>query len=71
MNEIYNVATGVPTFLGDIIDLAAEKLNSGSLIEVIDPNSTAIGNYLDISKLKSLGFVPKYSINDIVERLIK
>jgi nucleoside-diphosphate-sugar epimerase len=70
LNGTYNVSTGIPSILGDVIKLAAEKLNSNSKIVFIDPDSPVIGNYLDISKLKSLGFIPKYSINDIIERLI-
>jgi nucleoside-diphosphate-sugar epimerase len=70
LNSIYNVSTGIPSVLGDVIKFAAKKLKSNSTIEIVDPDSSWGGNYLDISKLKSLGFVPKYTINDILDRLI-
>jgi len=65
-NEIYNIGSGTPTSVFEIIDLAKNYLNSSSKIKSIDTPKfhtqvQARDFYLDCSKLKNLGF--KQSIN--------
>lgn len=76
LNSIYNIGSGVPTYIGEAIQYAKEKLNSESVIHSIPPvqfhNIVQTKNMvLDITKLKSLGFKPKYSIYDVIDTLIK
>jgi nucleoside-diphosphate-sugar epimerase len=74
-NEIYNIGNGVPVRLVDAINYAAEKLNSTSEIKNIETAAfhkvvQATNMVLDITKLKELGYLPKYDIYGIVDKLI-
>ena len=74
LNEIYNIATGQATQMGDIIYKAKEYLNSNSPVKskkrcfhkVVQAKDCA----LDASKLNALGFKPEISIDDIVEEYV-
>ena len=76
INNIYNIGSGIPTYLNKTIELAKEKLNSQSTINTIPPaefhNVVQTKNMvLDVTKLNELGFKPKYNINNILDTLIK
>lgn len=76
LNTIYNIGSGVPSYIGKAINYAKEQLNSTSNIGSIPPadfhNIVQTKNMvLDISKLESLGFKPEYDIYSIVDTLIK
>ena len=74
LNEIYNIATGQATQIGDIIYKAKEYLKSNSKV-----NSREAADFhkivqakdcsLDASKLNALGFKKEISIDAIVEEL--
>jgi len=75
-NTIYNVGSGIPTYIGKSIEYAKDKLNSTSNIGTIPPaefhNIVQTKNMvLDITKLERLGFKPKYNSYDIINTLIK
>lgn len=75
-NTIYNVGSGVPTYIGKAIEYAKDKLNSTSNIGSIPPaefhNIVQTKNMvLDITKLERLGFKPKYNSYNIIDTLIK
>ena len=74
LNEIYNVGSGNPTQIGEIIHLAKHYLKSKSNIGNIDTpkfhNKVQTRNFwMDTKKLKSLGFEPKLSLEFIVKDL--
>jgi len=76
VNEIYNIGNGQKIYLNEIIEYAGEKLNSKSNIISIDvvPFHKKVQTknmVLDISKIKSLGYNNKYSIYDIVDKLVE
>ena len=67
-NQIYNIGSGIPIRIGEVIYIAKTKLNSKSRIQYIDtPEFHKIVQpkdfWMDVSKLKSLGFKPKVSLN--------
>ena len=73
-NEVYNVGSGQPTTIGDIITLAKEYLGSSSKIKYREaPEFHKIVQskdfWFDISKLKSLGFGQTISTREIIEEL--
>lgn len=75
-NTIYNVGSGVPTYISKAIEYAKQQLNSQSNIGTIPPaefhNIVQTKNMvLDITKLERLGFKPKYNSYDIINTLIK
>lgn len=74
INEIYNVGSGQPTMIGDIISLAKEYLNSTSHIKSKEtPEFHKIVQskdfWLDTTKLKSLGFKQFISTEKIIKEL--
>ena len=76
VNEIYNIGNGEKIYLNTVINYAKDKLNSNSKIHSISAvdfhkKVQTKNMVLDISKIKSFGYVPKYSIYDIVDKLIK
>lgn len=72
-NEIINIGTGIPVRFLDLITAAIDANKSGSQISSIPtPKFHRIvqvrDSYLDVTKLKGLGFKPDFSIlNDIIE----
>ncbi len=75
VNEIYNIGNGVPIRLVDAITYAATKLSSSSNVESIETAAfhkvvQTTNMVLDISKIKSLGYVQTKSIYDIIDNLI-
>jgi nucleoside-diphosphate-sugar epimerase len=73
-NQIYNIGSGNPTTIGEIIALSKHYLNSKSKINYIDPpefhNNVQTKNFwMDTKKLKSLGFEQKLSLEFIIKDL--
>lgn len=75
-NEIYNIGCGEKQVFGEIINYCKEKLKSTSKINRINPSGfhnivQAKDMYLDTEKIKKLGFVPKYTIYDTLDIIMK
>lgn len=73
-NSIYNIGRGEPTEIGYIIKYAKDLLNSSSKINYVDAPEfhkiVQVQNFaMDTSKIKELGFEPKFSINKIIKEL--
>jgi nucleoside-diphosphate-sugar epimerase len=73
--EIYNVANGVKVYLREALEYVREQVNSSSKFNSIDIVSfhkiTQTKNMvLDTSKIKSLGFIPKYSTHRMLDTLL-
>ena len=73
-NEIYNIGSGHPTQIGDIIDEAKKYLGSKSKILYKDAPEfhkivQAKDFWMDNSKIISLGFKQKVSNSDIIKEL--
>jgi nucleoside-diphosphate-sugar epimerase len=75
VNEIINIGSGNRTVLRDLITLAKELSDSKSKINIIQPPHfhdvvQVKDSYLDISKLRSYGYEPKYKVEDVVKLLV-
>jgi nucleoside-diphosphate-sugar epimerase len=75
INEIINIGSGNRTVLSNLITLAKDLSNSNSKINIIQPPHfhdvvQVKDSYLDISKLKSYGYTPKYKVEDVVKLLV-
>lgn len=75
VNEIINIGNGIPTALIDVIELAVNEANSSSqIVKMTPPHFHKVvqveHSWLDITKLKSYGFKNKYSIEDIVKKVV-
>ena len=73
-NEIYNIGSGQPTRIGDIISVAKEYLNSKSRVGSKEaPRFHQICQtkdmYLDVTKLNDLGFEQEIPLQKIIEEL--
>ena len=76
LNEIINIGSGNPYRFKDIMLYAKEALSSeGSLTPCEPPDfhkTVQVKDmYLDVTKLKNLGFVPKYNIWQGLDKIIK
>lgn len=76
LNQIYNVGNGIGYSVPELIDYAAKKLNRRQLVTTMSvPHFhtivQAVDMYLDISKLKALGYHPRYTILDTLDWIIK
>jgi nucleoside-diphosphate-sugar epimerase len=74
LNEIYNIGSGQPTTICDIIQTAKEYLNSNSQIKSREaPEFHKIVQskdfWFDTTKLKKLGFTQSISTQKIIEEL--
>jgi nucleoside-diphosphate-sugar epimerase len=74
VNEIYNVGSGQPVSIGDIIYQAKRNLNSQSQIKSKEaPRFHKIVQakdfWFDTSRLKELGFVQSISLKEIIQEL--
>lgn len=74
LNTTYNIGSGKPTTIADIIDTAATCLGTRSHIDSIEPpkfhkDVQTQDFYLDTSKLQQLGFKPTMDHVEIVESL--
>ena len=73
-NDVINVGSGTPYRFIDLINLARKILNSGSKINKINPPEfhkivQVKDMFLDVEKLKALGFQPKVSIDEGIKEL--
>tara|TARA_A100001201_G_scaffold132873_1_gene119734 strand:+ start:185 stop:1012 length:828 start_codon:yes stop_codon:yes gene_type:complete len=73
-NDIYNVGSGQPNTISDIIELSRDKLKSTSKINYIEPSDfhKVVQNkdfWMNVEKLTSLGFTPQYTLEYIVNDL--
>jgi nucleoside-diphosphate-sugar epimerase len=74
LNEIYNIGSGKPTSVGEIIHLANHYIKSKGKIANMEPpvfhkNVQTENFWMDTKKLQSLGFEPKLSLEFIVKDL--
>lgn len=75
LDSIYNIGNGVPIKFKDVIFYAKKKLNSTSEIKNIETpnfhkNIQVKSMFMDNTKLKLLGYKEKYSIYEMVDKLI-
>ena len=76
LNQIYNVANGQGYSVGDLVHTAWREAGfTGKINEVPVPEFHRIVQtpkmYLDIRKLKSLGYEKKHEIKDSVKELVR
>lgn len=76
LNEIYNVGNGQSTQFRDAIDYVINKTNSKSKIINIPQSDfhkkvQVKSMQLNTDKLKKLGYRPSFTLNDILDELIK
>jgi dTDP-glucose 4,6-dehydratase len=75
VNEIYNIGNGEQVFIKQALDYVKNKVNSTSKfgtmqIPQFHKTVQTKNMVLDISKIKNLGYIPQYSINQILDTLI-
>jgi UDP-glucose 4-epimerase len=75
INEIYNIGNGEKVFIKQALDYVKNKVNSTSkfgTMEIPKFHKTVQTKnmILDISKLKSLGYTPKYDLFQTLDTLI-
>ena len=75
-NQIINIGNGTPYKFLDIIEKAMEVSGSTSRIINIEPSTfhnivQVRHSYLNITKLKTYGFKPQFSIDEVVSRFVK
>lgn len=76
LNEIYNLGSGIPSKFLDLIVTAIDVSKSSSKINNIPAtkfhNIVQVRNsYLDVSKIKNLGFKLKYDVNSAIKKLVE
>ena len=69
LNTIYNIGSGYPTQIGEIINFVKDHINSKSQINTIEPpefhkNVQVQDFWMNVEKIKSLGFVPEYTLEE-------
>jgi len=75
VNEIYNVGNGKTWAFKDIILYAREKLKTAGAVRFVEPKAfqkqvVVQTFYLDNSKLRALGYAPKYSGEKLYDSII-
>lgn len=75
LNEIINIGSGNKYYFGDIVTFAKEYIKSESRLVSVEPPEfhkvVGIKNfYMDVSKLKALGFEPRIDIHEGVRRCL-
>jgi nucleoside-diphosphate-sugar epimerase len=75
-NEIYNIGTGEKSVYGDLIEYCKQQLKSTSKINRVKhmiPQGTVQARdiYLNVNKLKALGFIPEYTVYDALDIIMK
>jgi nucleoside-diphosphate-sugar epimerase len=76
LNEIYNIGSGNPYVFLDLLVYCRDKLNSTSKFITVEPSAfhslvQAKDSYLNVEKLNSLGFVPKYNIWESLDKILQ
>lgn len=74
-DEIYNISNGIPYLFKDIIYKAYDKIqNPGPIIPIDIPKFHQTvqvhSMWMKNDKLKKLGYIPKYDIDQIIESLL-
>jgi nucleoside-diphosphate-sugar epimerase len=75
LGEITNIGSGQPARLGELIGYCQERLKSQSVVTSIDvpefhKTVQAQDFWLDVSRLKSLGFVPEVELHEGLDRVM-
>ena len=75
MNEIYNIGNGEMVFIKQALDYVKSKVNSISKFGTMDipqfhKTVQTKNMVLDISKIKELGYTPKYTLIQTLDTLI-
>jgi nucleoside-diphosphate-sugar epimerase len=75
VNQIINIGSGIPQNFGEIIHSVVKETGSTSLITAIDPSDfhkhvQVKDMYLDITKLKNLGFIQQVKIFDGIKKIL-
>jgi len=76
LNTVYNIGSGYPTKVGDIISFAKQYMKSESEINNIEPpefHTQVQGKdfWMNTQKLKSLGFEPQYNLEESLKIICK
>lgn len=73
LNQIYNIGNGIPYTIKTIIDKVKTLGSISEINNIVSPsfhNVTQVKEmYLDIKKLQQLGFVPEYSLDEMIREL--
>jgi nucleoside-diphosphate-sugar epimerase len=75
VNEIYNIGNGKTWTYAEIMDYVQDRLKTSGKVVYKAPNEfqkriPVASFYMDITKLKNLGFVPQYTGNALYDSLI-
>ena len=75
LNEIYNIGNGKTWYYNSIMNYAVQLLNTGAKVVYDNPTdyqkSIQVNSfYMDVTKLRSLGFVPEYTENKLFKSVI-
>ena len=75
-NNVINIGSGRPHRFKDIMKYAKEKLDSKArLVPVEPPDFHKVAQvkdmYLDVTKLKDLGFIEEYNIEKGIDRIVE
>lgn len=75
INEIYNISNGVPYLFKDIIHKAHKLIhNPGKIVSISIPNFHKTvqvhSMWMNNDKIKLLGYIPKYEIDQIIQDLV-
>lgn len=74
-NEIYNIGNGLTWYYNSIMKYAAQLLDTGAKVVYTQPTEyqksiQVTSFYMDVTKLKGLGFVPEYTDNKLYRSVI-
>jgi len=75
LNDIFNISNGIPIKLKDILELACSFIpNHGKLISIDTPkfhkNVQVKSMWMDNSKIKSIGYIQKYSLKEMIKEMV-
>jgi nucleoside-diphosphate-sugar epimerase len=77
LDSIYNIGNGKPIIFRDVIRYARDAMDSGSEIRTIEQKDfhkkvqSSRSFFMDNTKLKELGYRPKYTINQTIDDIIQ
>jgi nucleoside-diphosphate-sugar epimerase len=76
LNSIYNIGNGKGIIFRDIIRYGRDAMDSGSEIRTIEQKEfhkkvqSSRSFFMDNTKLKALGYLPEYTINETIDSII-